>query len=488
MSVFTNYHSSDPILPRAGSRFPRHLPLVLLSAALNEAENNIQAPRPLILSGALTAISLACQGLIDVCKPNGQRTPASLMLLSIAESGERKTTAENIFLSPIRDFQKLESARYQEFHSEWSARMDAWKAKKNAILKSLSKSVISGVDSSESELVLIAHEKTKPVKPRQFKMIYEDSTSEALFSGLHQNLRTAGLISSEGGGVLNGRALNDLSKQNALWSGDSITVDRASVDSYEIQSARLTVSIMVQDQSFKSYMEHRGEKSRGSGLWARFLVCRPRSTQGTRTISNGIMSWEHCSKFAERITEILKKNLYLLDEPDKARDVVSFSPEAVERWLEVFNEIELGIRIGGRFSEMADLASKLADNIARVAALFHYFEGAEGLVSCDTLDAAIDLCCWYSDEFFDIFIPPPEEETDSAELEAWIRAYIDDGRRLVPKNIIRQYGPNKLRGKQRLERALGVLQDKGIIDYLIRGKTTYVKLVGLPPKILYRGC
>lgn len=66
------------------SQFP------LLDAAINEAQANIQAPRGLIQNAALTAISVVLQGLVDVRKPNGQVAPTSLMLLAIADSGERK--------------------------------------------------------------------------------------------------------------------------------------------------------------------------------------------------------------------------------------------------------------------------------------------------------------------------------------------------------------------------------------------------------------
>ena len=177
----------------------------------------------------------------------------------------------------------------------------------------------SGVLSEEEEQRLFDHENHRPAKPKKFKLLYDDSTSEALFSGLNKSLPTAGLISSEGGGVLSGRALNDLSKQNAIWSGDSITVDRASAESYEINGARLTVSIMAQESAFKDYMDRRGEVSRGSGLWARFLVCNPRSTQGTRFIENGTMSWEYRDKFSARLVEILQKNIALLENPDREK-------------------------------------------------------------------------------------------------------------------------------------------------------------------------
>lgn len=108
MSIVLSAVKLHESLPRVGARFPRFVPCALLAAAVNEAEKNVQAPRALIFSGALTAISLVCQGLIDVCKPTGQCVPTSLMLLTIAGSGERKSTAENVFLGPIREFQRLE--------------------------------------------------------------------------------------------------------------------------------------------------------------------------------------------------------------------------------------------------------------------------------------------------------------------------------------------------------------------------------------------
>lgn len=96
MSIVLSAVKLHESLPRVGARFPRFVPCALPAAAVNEAEN-VQAPRALIFSGALTAISLVCQGLIDVRKPTGQCVPTSLMLLTIAGSGERKSTAENVF-------------------------------------------------------------------------------------------------------------------------------------------------------------------------------------------------------------------------------------------------------------------------------------------------------------------------------------------------------------------------------------------------------
>lgn len=474
-----SYYGLKKGLPPYGSPFPRCAPLPLISAAIGEAQNNIQAPLPLILFSALTAISVSTQGLFDVRKPNDQCVPVSLMLLSIANSGERKSTAENIFLAPVREVQEEYGVAYQLMIGEWETKCKIWEAKNKAILRSIGKLAGNGKCTKESEFLLYEHGGSRPAKPRQFKILYDDSTPEALFLGLHQNLPTAGLISSEGGGVLNGRALNDLPKQNSIWSGDSITVDRKTTESFELNGARLTVSIMAQESAFNDYIKRLGDKSRGSGLWARFLVCYPISTQGTRLIKNGTMSWEHCGAFSERMKVIIRQNATLLDDTvSQERQTVQFSPEASERWLDVFNAIESGINKDERFEGFGDHASKLVDNISRVAALFHLFEGFDGLVSLQTLEFAIELCLWCSDEFKRIFAIPKQEEIDAVELNNWLDRYRSKGSGWVYKNDVRQRCPNKLREKDRLNRALSVLRDQGKINFSKSGRAQYIELNG----------
>ncbi|ANJ58558.1 hypothetical protein PMA3_26735 [Pseudomonas silesiensis] len=475
----TSYYGLKRDLPPCGSPFPRCAPLPLLGAAINEAQNNIQAPLPLIFFSALTAISVSLQGLFDVRKPNGQCVPVSLMLLTIANSGERKSTAESIFLAPVREVQEEYGVVYQTMINEWVTKCKIWEAKNKAILRLIGKLVLNGRCTQESERILYEHGNSRPAKPKQFKILYDDSTPEALFLGLHQNLPTAGLISSEGGGVLNGRALNDLPKQNSIWSGDSITVDRRTTESYELNEARLTVSIMAQESAFKDYIKRLGEKTRGSGLWARFLVCYPLSTQGSRLIKNGTTSWEHCTVFSERLKIIIRQNATLLDSIDSPkRQTVQFSPEASERWLDIFNAIESGINKDGRFEGFGDHASKLVDNISRVAALFHLFEGFDGDVSLQTLEFAVELCLWCSDEFKRIFAIPMQEEIDAVQLNIWLDRYRSKGFDYVFKNEVLQRGPNKLREKERLDRALSVLRNQGKIDFSRSGRARHIELNG----------
>jgi hydroxyethylthiazole kinase-like sugar kinase family protein len=129
--------------------------LPLLSAAINEAERNIQAPRGLLINAAFTAISIALQGLIDVNKPNTQRVPVSLMLLAIANSGERKSTAENVFLKSIRGFQSKHAIVFSEQLQDWSAEHDAWVVRRKAVLRNIEKQMSKGLPTKEAEAALV---------------------------------------------------------------------------------------------------------------------------------------------------------------------------------------------------------------------------------------------------------------------------------------------------------------------------------------------
>lgn len=450
--------------------------LPLLSAAINEAERNIKAPRGLVINAALTAISMALQGLIDVNKPTGQRVPVSLMLLAIANSGERKSTAKKVFLRSTREFQSKQAIVLSEKLQDWRAEYDAWSVRRKAVLKNIEKRTSKGLSTKEAEAALVKLSRELPKEPKAFKILYEDSTSEALFYGMYKNLPMAGLVSSEGGGVLGGRAFNDLSKQNSIWSGDSITVDRRSSESFQLVDGRLTVSVMVQDSAFSEYMNSKGEQSRGSGLLARFLICRPESKQGTRFIDDELQSWTCVDRFNKRIECLLENNLEKFKECSMERKLINFDSVASRYWIGIANEVESKICTKGFLDGLGDHGSKLADVICRLAALFHCFEGFSGDISLTTLQAAEGVAKWYSDNFIKLFGRASKEDVEARELNCWLETLRYIGKRVVKKNYIRQYGPVKFRRKDILDKLLCYLSSVGVVRCFSQpdDKTIYV--------------
>ncbi len=362
----------------------------------------------------------------------------------------------------IREYEQQKYDEYLEAIGIWNLKVAMWEVQKKEVLNMLRKNRRLSLCCVEIEAELFEHESKKPEKPRRFRMMYEDSTSQALFLGMHQNGASAGLISDEASGMLNGRAFSDFSKLNTLWSGGQIAIDRTSSESYQLTDARLTVSMMIQEQAFLSYMSRKGERARGVGLWARFLVCQPKSIRGTRLMTNFTTSWQRTNDFNKRVIELLRRNS-AFQEGQEGRKAIKFSPAAAVRWMEVFNEIELAMLKGGRYERMPDFASKLADNMARIAAIIHYFEGVEGEISLEVFEFAVELGYWFSDQFKGVFVPPSQLEIDSVELYEWLLARRAKDGRDTKKNEVLQSGPFRMRKKEVLEPILNMLSGENKI-------------------------
>ncbi|MDD0841158.1 YfjI family protein [Pseudomonas sp. Gutcm_11s] len=437
--------------------FPIFSNAKLFSMAVNEVEDNTQAPRPLVYISALSAVSLAVQGVIDVRTPIGQVTPVSLMTLVLGDSGERKSFVQDKFLKIFREIQSEEIERSNKGLAAYNLENDVWLEKRRQLVRRLARAE----DASESEELrkcLICHEESRPHVPSAIRFLYKDSTSPALLSGL-QIYPYAGLITSEGKEILSGRAFNDLPKQNAFWSGENVVVDRVSSGSTHISNARLTVGIMVQGDLFGDYLKRRGEEARASGLWARFIVANPKSTRGNRFISSPEQSWTAMDEFDRRIKEILEKGIngYKCGE---GREVLEFSREASIAWINFFNFVEREIAPGGYFDRVADHASKLADNVSRVAAVLSYFEFGSVEISKESLLDAIELCLWCSTEFKLLFTSPTKEERAAETLLLWLYERFDGGVTKVRMSDLQNHGPNSTRKKVDLEIALDILSDK----------------------------
>lgn len=454
------------------------LPFEMFSAAVDEAEENIKAPRSLIACSALTVLSLACQGLADVRSPIGQISPLSLMIKVIAGSGERKSTTLRAFSSEIILYQEKLQEEYTIHVNKYEMEQGLWLEKRKAILSKYRKLVATGDDGESMKDMLAKHEVKKPIPPRKLTFLQEDVTSQALFRSMSEGLSSVGWISSEASGILKGEAFGNFDKLNSVWSGDGVSVDRVSSESYRLPDARLTVSLMIQPVSFEAFSTNKGGEARGSGMWSRFLVCSPDSTQGSRFCDGQTQQWDACNRFSKRAVELVTKYIENSAVDGFKRSEIRLSNLAAVKWVAVYNEIETEILEGGRYDWAPDHASKLADNMLRLAAVFHMFEGHSGEISCRTMGAAIDLGFWFSRQFRNVFDVNSQLEKDSNELKRWLFARRDErGDRRFEKIYIRRYCPNKLRDKERLDMVLDKLRVDRVVKLIDEGRKKIVVLI-----------
>ena len=248
-----------------------------------------------------------------------------------------------------------------------------------------------------------------------------------------------------------------MSALNELWSGATITVDRATSDSYAVRNARLTVGIQVQPSVLGSFME-RERDSRGSGFLARFLFSAATSTQGQRNFREAPTDWPALGPFNGRIGALLAATPSIDEDGGLSLPLLDFTPEAKTAWAGWHDLIELQLGPTGELGNVRDLASKAADNLARLAALFHVFEfGATGSIGIEAVNAAAPIILWHLDQgrnYLGAFSMSPDV-ANAAMLDRWlIETCQREGVNRLPRRKVQQFGPGPLRDKAALSAAL----------------------------------
>ena len=111
----------------------------IIQKAVIEVQEFVKAPLALVAASALSATSLACQGLASVERASGLVGPCGLFFITIADSGERKSTCDKFFIDPIRAWETGEARRLEAEIKAFKAQYACWKAEVEG-LESLIKS------------------------------------------------------------------------------------------------------------------------------------------------------------------------------------------------------------------------------------------------------------------------------------------------------------------------------------------------------------
>lgn len=467
----------------------RALP-VTVRRAVEEVARFVKAPIALIAASALGAMALATQALYDVQRTRGLFGPTSLYLLVIAESGERKSSSDKHFTKAIRAFVEQKREEAKPLIDAYKAEHEAWAAKSSGLKEWIKGNASKGIATTKQERELQRLQAQEPKRPRVPKLLLMDATPEALCHSLAYQWPSGGITASEGGAVLGGHGMTSDSKMrylsllNLLWDGGDISVDRKSSESFTVKGARFSIAIQVQEAVIREFFSNDRDLSRGSGFMARFLMCWPESTQGTRKFEEAPARWSALDAFNERITVLLNHAVPMDENGTLTPAMLSFSPEAHKTWVAFHDEVEIRLREGGVFRDIRDVASKAADNAARLAALFHAFEGTPGSIDVEAMTNGALIAQWHLSEARRFLgeLAMPAELVAPMRLEKWLLNYCKQrGIDRVSTREVQQGGPGSLRKQDKLNQAIQVLAEHGRCRLVSEGKK---KLIQIRPELL----
>ncbi|MGB8417680.1 YfjI family protein [Paraburkholderia sp.] len=436
--------------------------------AVYELLRNLQTPEALAAIAMITTMSVACQPLIDVRLPTGQIRPVVVNSLGVGESGERKSTLDNLTSAPIYDFDEERSRKYEAALTDYRTEQRRWRAIDAGIRSQIKRQTQSVESTEEAEHQLFEHAAKEPVRPRLRRIMRQNATTKAIIDALKGDGESIAFMCDEGEVILKGGPMSQTGVLNKCWDGArSLSFDRSDSESIIVRNPRVTVAFMVQPAVLDAYLERRGDMARGSGHWARYLFAWPASTQGTRFQPDIDPVWIQLPKFHDHVNVFLAEYARRVDANVVERTVLEFCAEAKVRWRDAANSIEAHLRPCAFLEDIKDFSSKVMEIVARLAALFHSFtvppeqivvgEGRE--ISLATLESAIMLAEWHLLEFKRLFSPQMSISQAQADAQ-WLEQHLHErvwrnGWSSVRKNAVLQFGP--LRSKKRLDAALEIL-------------------------------
>lgn len=364
----------------------------LLGGAVVAIATAVQVPVALAAQSILTAAAMASQPHANVLR-SGQRIPLSLFGLTVAESGDRKSSADRLALHAHREHQQILKRRQKVAEKEFRNLRNAYQ-KAHAI-------VLDRTKHEKPEIVAAELSKlNEPTEPRQPIILVEEPTIEGLQKSLLRGHSSQGFFSDEGGLFFGGHAtkpeniLKSFAGLSKLWDGAPITRTRAADGESATRSGcRLSAHLMIQPIVAQDILNN--PILLGQGLLARFLIAWPSSLAGTRLYRDIDATSDH------RLVAFWKRMSTLLATPPKhdEHDEISapdlkLEASAQSSWIRYHDEIEITLGRGGEMQEIKSTAAKSAENALRIAGVIAVTEGLS-IITQEIMDRAAILSRWY---------------------------------------------------------------------------------------------
>ncbi|CAI1006559.1 MULTISPECIES: YfjI family protein [Serratia] len=438
----------------------------VLRNVIQALHNSTQIPVEMIGNVVLAATSLTCQSLIEVMQPHtNMPEPCSLYLMTIAESGEGKTTINKQVMKPCYAFALERIQQYEQHVINYKNKYKLWKIRQQALESNLRQAIKKGYPGKDEEQAINKHAESEPQRPSRPNFIYEDTSLKALVEGLSEHPE-AGFISDEAITFFKSYLKNNPGLLNKAWDGEMFDFRRADGEIYQITPC-LTFSLMSQPGVFMDYINKHGVAARASGFMSRFLFSWVESSIGTRQGTQTTIAAEYdLEVFHERIIELLELNTVPRTDDTTQKKRLSLTPEALVIWRDYRTDTERKMSPENEWEHIRDIASKASSNTLRIAALLEYFyQDDSESISPTTVKCAIGIMDWYLNQASQLFYPMSERcqfEQDVRELYSWIESKIrqNDGCAIL-KNDLEKYGPHRLRRIERLTPVLNQLISQG---------------------------
>ena len=405
----------------------------------------VQVDPAIVGQSLLGAASLLTQSVADVRAADSEK-PLSLFFLTIADSGDGKSTVENIALAAITAHQRQKK---QEYDLEVEAyKLETKRAKKDD------------------------PDPTTPVQPYR---LMRDATVEGIRRAYEEGVPTQGVFTSEAAAMLHGYGMSadhrakTAANLNGLWDGGELSIARVTGERVQLYDRRFAMHWMIQPSAAAEGLDD--QLLIEIGLWPRFLVAWP-SPGAPRKFSVFDAGKEPViGAYWDRCTELLSLQLA---ESCGDLPVVYPNSEALALFAEFFEETERRAKTkNGDLTEVRAFASRATEQAFRLAGVLAVFAGDES-IDVVTARNAICLVNYNLQNWLSILGTRGDNEhrIHALKLYRWL---LKRPQLRTDTTSILHSGPRCVRSRARRDSAIAVLRHAGLV--MIDGKEIQAVLV-----------
>ena len=430
-----------------------------------------QAPVAIAAQSVLATVTLAAQAQRDVILPGGGQKPLTGFFVSVADSGERKSSVDRLALEPVHQVEKEWRAQAEGERANYLNHKTAWDAAREHI-KRKHKGDVAGMCAALSAVG------PEPKPPPDPMLLVSDVTPEGLTLHLANGRPMAGVFTAEGGLLIGGAAFNDEARVrsgalfNSLWDAEAIRRRRVGTGSTLLFGRRCSAHIMFQpvvgDRLFGD------AELEGIGFIARMLIVAPESTAGTRLFREAPPSARAAlAAYGDRVRYLLTRPPHTrADMPDAlAPPPMRLTDDSAAAWVAFHDLCERAMTPNGYLSSIKAFGAKLAEHAGRLAAVLTLYDNPDAMeVPVGAMNCGVALAMHYAAEMLRLHggAAVSRELRAAEKLLAWWR---EQPSPLLPLSTIYQYGPNSLRDAKSARRAVEILEEHGQVERLPPGTT-----------------
>jgi len=429
----------------------------VLRDAVEAIHMNTQAPLAICANAVLAAFSLAAQAHADVVLPTGSAKPLTLFCITVAASGERKSSVDELALAPVRRHEDELRAAYEVALRSHRDDADAHAAAKDRLVKD------KELRKDRTKLREALHGLGPAPEPPLAPLVLADNpTVEGLEKLFVLGQPSIGLFTAEGGKLIGGHLLNDDNRMkagatlNLLWDGAPVPRIRAGEGATKLPGRRMALHAMVQPGTAETML---GDPMLADlGTLARFLVACPETAIGTRL-------WRETpadvavalSRYREALLALLRKKPATGDRTNELRPArLRLLPGARAMWVAFHDEVER--ELNGGLAPVRAFGAKLAEHAARIAGVLCLAEDPDAAEVADAaLEAGIAVARYYAAEALRLAgagMTHPDLAL-AERLLAWLHGRPDTRLHMVK---VYQHGPYAIRDRATAQRIVGILE------------------------------